>query len=289
MKPFRTLLAIFFVILVSCKESKPEATIDHAKQIEAPAPSTPQLEKLAISGDPRAAATSVLAASQTNAFDTVVIDAGHGGNDEGTAWYHVQEKDTALAVALRLAKLLQENHIPCVLTRTTDTYISLDERVNIANRHPRSLLLSIHFNGSSDSSASGFSSYYFSKSPSGKFVAQVTQEALDELHTTPNRGINAQNYAVLVRTVGCAVLVECGFLSNKAEAAQFASAEGQQRIAEALSLGIMRAKPVIINDPPETEIAKCEVYAKHLEEKEHQRRASVVSPKSTVTPNPLQK
>ena len=285
MKPFRTLLPVFLAILASCKESKPEAK----QQIEAPTPSTPPLEKLAISGRHRAASTPALGPSQTNAFNTVVIDPGHGGNDEGTAWYHVKEKDTALAVALRLAKLLEANHIPCVLTRTTDTYISLDERVNIANRHPRSLLVSIHFNGSSDSSASGSSSYYFSKSPSGKFVAQVIQEALDKSHITPNRGINAQDYAVLVRTVGCAVLVECGFLSNKAEAAQFASPEGQQRIAEALLLGIMRAKPVIIIDPPETEIAKCEVYAKRLEEKEHQHRASVVSSKSAVTPNPLQK
>ena len=285
MRPFRSILPIFFAILASCKESKPEAK----KQIEAPAPSPPPLEKLTTSGDPHPAATPVLAAPRTSAFDTVVIDPGHGGNDEGTAWYHVKEKDTALAVALRLAKLLEAKHIPCVLTRTADTYISLDDRVSIANRHPRSLLVSIHFNGSSDSSASGFSSYYFSKSPSGKFVAQVIQHALDELHTTPNRGIISQNYAVLVRTVGCAVLVECGFLSNKAEAAQFASAEGQQRMAEALSQGIIRAKPVVIIDPPETEIAKCEVYAKRLEEKEHQRRASVVSAKPAVTLNPIQK
>src|SRR5436190_940145 len=67
----------------------------------------------------------LLAASLTDAFDTVVIDPGHGGIDEGTAWYHVKEKDTALAVALRLQKLLQESGIKCVLTRSTDTYVSL--------------------------------------------------------------------------------------------------------------------------------------------------------------------
>ena len=86
---------------------------------------------------------------------------------------------------------------------------------------------------------------------------------------------------MLIRTLGCAVLVECGFLSNKAEAERFASAEGQQWLAEALSLGIMRAQSVMLDDPPETEIAKCEAYAKRLEEKEHQRRASVASAKSS--------
>ena len=227
---------------------------------------------------------SLLAALRMDAFETVVIDPGHGGNDEGTAWYRVKEKDTTLAVALRLEKLLQKNGIKCVLTRGTDTYISLDDRVKIADRHPNSLLVSIHFNGSPNANAAGFSTYYFSQSPSGRFVAGTIQEALEESHATSNRGICPGNYAVLVRTLGCSVLVECGFLSNKAEAGRFASAEGQQWLAEALALGITRAKPVIINDPPETQIAKCQVYAKHLEEKEHRRQAPAVPARQAMTP-----
>ncbi len=223
-----------------------------------------------------------LAALRTDAFDTVVIDPGHGGNDEGTAWHRVKEKDTTLAVALRLERLLQKNGIKCVLTRSTDRYVSLDERAKIADSHPQSLLLSIHFNGASNASADGFSTYYFSQSPSGRFVAQTIQDALDESHTARNRGIGSQDYALLVRTRGCAVLVECGFLSNKAEAVQFASAEGQEWLAEALLLGIVRAKPVVIEDPPETQIAKCEAHAKRLAEKEHLRPPPVASTKSAT-------
>ena len=81
------------------------------------------------------------------------------------------------------------------------------------------------------------------------------------------------------------MLVECGFLSNKTEATQFASAEGQQRLAESLSRGIMRARPVVIDDPPETQIAKCQVYAKLLEEKENHRKPT----KPSVTPGPTRK
>jgi N-acetylmuramoyl-L-alanine amidase len=231
----------------------------------------------------------LLAVSRTNGSDTVVIDPGHGGMDEGTAWYHVKEKDTTLAVALRLEKLLQKSGIPCVLTRRTDTYVSLDERAKIANSHPHSLFVSIHFNGSSNANADGFSTYYFAHSPSGRFAAQTIQDALDESHATRNRGIGSQDYAVLVRTMGCAVLVECGFLSNKAEADHFASAEGQQWLAEALLLGIMRTMPVIVNDPPETQVAKCEVYARRLEEKDHQRQASLAPLKPAVTPKPAPK
>lgn len=217
----------------------------------------------------------LLGAGRAGAFDAVVIDAGHGGMDEGTAWYKVKEKETTLAVALRLEKLLKKNGIKCVLTRSTDVYLSLDERVEIANELPNSLLLSIHFNASPSTSASGFSTFYFPQSPASKFVARTIQEALDESHEAPNRGFRPHDYAVLVRTVGPAVLVECGFLSNRAEARQFASEKGQQWLAEALSLAIVRAKPVIIIDPPETAIAKCEADAKRLKEKERAARGPV--------------
>ena len=232
----------------------------------------------------------LLASSLANAFETVVIDPGHGGNDEGTAWYHVKEKDTTLAVAQRLQKLLLKQGIKSVLTRNTDTYVSLDERAEMANRRPHSLLVSIHFNGSSKTSPNGFATYYFSKSPSGRLVAETIRDALDESLSTHNRGTSSENYALLVRTVGCAVLVECGFLSNKAEAVQFSSAEGQQWLAEALALGIMRAKPVIINDPPETQLAKCEAYAKHLEEKQRKSAtaAALIKPAAPAKP-PLKK
>lgn len=229
----------------------------------------------------------LLTSSQTNAFDSVVIDPGHGGADEGTAWYHVTEKDTALAVGLQLEKFLQKNDIECHLTRRTDTYVSLDDRAKIADQHPRSLLVSIHFNGSHVENSSGFSTYYFPASPSGKFVAETIQQAIDDLHDTRNRGIHTQDYAVLVRTTGCAVLVECGFLSNKAESRLFSSPEGQEKLAEALLLGIMRAKPVNIEDPPETEIAKCEAYGKRIQEKEHKRKGSASRLKAASTPNSI--
>lgn len=60
-------------------------------------------------------------------------------------------------------------------------------------------------------------------------------------------------------------------------------------LAEAIALGIMRAMPVDINDPPEIQLAKCEVYAKRLEAKEHLRKASAVPAKPAPTPTPTRK
>ncbi len=292
MASFKPLLAVLLLTAASCKERRPAPTVENAEPIALPpawSPPPPAPVITAAPPSPRPVATPAPVqpqARRTAGFDTVVIDPGHGGLDEGTAWYRVREKDMTLAVALRLEKLLRDRNIPCVLTRRTDTYVSIDDRVKIANTHRHSLMLSIHFNASPDPEAAGFSTYYFAQSPSGKFIAQTLQTALDEARATTNRGIKAQNYAVLVRTDASAVLVECGFLSNRAEAHQFTTAAEQQRLAEALARGILRARPVVIEDPPETEMAKCEVYAKHLEEKDHQRRASIARAKPAATPKP---
>src|SRR6478736_1807146 len=90
----------------------------------------------------------IMGACRVGAFETVVIDPGHGGNDEGTQWRHVSEKELTLSVAQRVEKILREKHVQTVMTRYCDSFVSLDERAEVANRYPESLLLSIHFNAS---------------------------------------------------------------------------------------------------------------------------------------------
>src|SRR5215212_2500941 len=94
-----------------------------------------------------------LCALRLSAFETVVVDPGHGGNDEGTKWYHVAEKDLSLAVAQRLTGLLRAKGLNVVQTRLDDRYVSLDERAAIANQSRNSLLVSLHFNASNAATA----------------------------------------------------------------------------------------------------------------------------------------
>lgn len=79
---------------------------------------------------------------------TVVIDAGHGGKDPGAKGSIVNEKEINLAVALKLGRLIEDNHsdVRVVYTRKTDRFIELDERANIANRNKADLFISIHTN-----------------------------------------------------------------------------------------------------------------------------------------------
>lgn len=199
------------------------------------------------------------------AFETVVVDPGHGGMDEGTKWHHIAEKDLTLAVANRLVAVLRSKGIRAVQTRMFDCYVPLDDRATMANSSRNSLFVSLHFNAARSPSASGFQTFYFFASPSSRIIAGSIQDALSERLPGRSRGITRKDYAVLARTNDCAVLVECGFISNKAEATRYTTAEARQALAEALALGIMRTKPVINNDPPECEEAKCVIYAKKAE------------------------
>ncbi len=90
--------------------------------------------------------------SKTNTFHfkTVVIDAGHGGKDPGARGSYALEKNVTLQIAKKLRKALNEqmSSLNVVMTRTDDTFIPLDERSDIANRHNGNLFVSIHCNSS---------------------------------------------------------------------------------------------------------------------------------------------
>ncbi len=208
----------------------------------------------------------LLLGAPLRAFETVVIDPGHGGHDEGTSWYKVKEKDVTLAVAKRLENILQERGIHTVMTRRYDYYVSLDDRAKMANGIPDSVLLSIHFNACSDHSIRGFETFHFFASPSSRCLAESMYQSLDQKTPEHPRSIKPQDYAVLARTHGLAVLVECGFLSNKEECARLNTDQGQEALAEALADGLMRVKPLIDCDPPTTEFARWAINSRKLDQ-----------------------
>lgn len=91
----------------------------------------------------------------------VVIDPGHGGHDPGTEIAGtVVEKDLALAIALRLETALRDRGFATLLTRQTDTFLTLGERTDLANRAHADLFISVHLNSSPDSGAAGIETYY---------------------------------------------------------------------------------------------------------------------------------
>lgn len=102
---------------------------------------------------------SVSTFAQTNYF-VVTLDAGHGGHDFGAVYSGRIEKNVALAVALKVGKLLEENpKIEVIFTRKTDVFIDLIERANIANRADANIFVSIHCNANKNTAADGTETY----------------------------------------------------------------------------------------------------------------------------------
>src|SRR3954470_15330668 len=92
-------------------------------------------------------ASSLSAEKARASFSTVVIDAGHGGHDLGGIPENLMpEKGVALDVAQRLQRILESAGLHTVMTRSDDTFVSLGERVRIANAQPDAIFVSVHFN-----------------------------------------------------------------------------------------------------------------------------------------------
>ncbi|HLG56264.1 MAG TPA: N-acetylmuramoyl-L-alanine amidase [Vicinamibacterales bacterium] len=107
----------------------------------------------------------------------IVVDPGHGGHDPGAKARGLTEADLVLDVALRLEKLLlKEAGVEVVLTRRTNTYVSLEERTAIANRVGADLFLSIHSNASANDSARGVETYFLNFAPNPEAEAVAARE-----------------------------------------------------------------------------------------------------------------
>lgn len=92
-----------------------------------------------------------------NKIETIVIDAGHGGQDPGTHGGSTLEKNIALKIALKLGKIIKDSlpEVKIIYTRKTDKFIPLSERSNIANKNNADLFISIHCNANNNTNAKG--------------------------------------------------------------------------------------------------------------------------------------
>lgn len=170
----------------------------------------------------------------------VVLDAGHGGNDGGTYYKDVIEKDVNLAVTGYLEEILEENEVNVIMTRTTDDYLSLEERCYIANQTNADLFVSIHCNYfEDDASVDGIDCYYYPNSDEGEQFAETVVAAMEENNSLDVRGVKEEDFYVLENTDMTAILVEIGFLSNATDRKNLTNADYQQMLAEELAKGIL--------------------------------------------------
>lgn len=171
-------------------------------------------------------------------FSTVVIDAGHGGNDKGASRDGVLESALTLKVAERLEEALKKKGLKTVMTRRSDVYVPLAERPEIANRHEFSIFVSIHFNAHPSSIHRGVETYY--GGPASLRLAREIQKRMVERLKTDNRGVKQRlDFKVLRETKSPAVLLECGFISHPVERRLSQTDTYQRVLVQAICEGIM--------------------------------------------------
>jgi len=194
----------------------------------------------------------------SKSFSTVVVDAGHGGKDNGAyRKFGGAEKTANLDVAKRLSRKLRESDLKIVMTRSTDVFIPLEERVAIENAQKNSIFVSIHFNDSRRRGIHGFETYYHAANSYD--LANRIQSKLMTIPHSANRGVHTANFRVLRLAKYPAVLVECGFLSNRLEGGEARDAEYRETLADRIGeavvehrygAGVYRAAKSAAAQPP---------------------------------------
>lgn len=189
----------------------------------------------------RAASTPT---SSALAGKTIVVDAGHGGHDPGAVGItlNLTEKLVNLDTSLKLAKLLEGAGAKVILSRKTDVFIPLGQRVTMANNVGADIFVSIHANAHNNRSIGGTETYYNSSyrpADSRRLASLVQQELVKELKLR-DIGIKEGSFYVIRHTTMPSILLELGFLSNAHEESLLNQPAFRQRSAEATYRGILR-------------------------------------------------
>ena len=183
----------------------------------------------------------------------IVLDSGHGGEDPGKIGVNqAKEKDVNLEIARKIKKRLEKKGWEVVMTREKDEMLGdpqagnkkihdMKARVEIINKTMPQAAVSIHQNSYQDEQIRGAQVFYYSHSEEGKRMAEQMQKALLTVDETNTRQAKANDtYYLLKKTEVPTVIVECGFLSNYAEAEKLVSEDYQKKVAEAVTKGILQ-------------------------------------------------
>ncbi len=165
----------------------------------------------------------------------IVIDAGHGGYDSGCISATKYEKDIDLDIALKLSERLKEKGFGVYMTRSDDSFVGINDRADLANKCEGALaLISIHQNSSDKTSDEGVE-VWTSKNDENEQLAQLIVDEVSGRTGAINGGVKTKdNLVICSKAEMPAVVVECGYLSNKREAQNLSDEAYQEKIATAI-------------------------------------------------------
>lgn len=193
----------------------------------------------------------------SNMQKTVVIDAGHGGEDPGkvSSYSELKEKDLNLKIAIKLKRLLESEDYKVIMTREEDKLVygegttsiyekrkqDLTKRKDIMDSNGAHIVVSIHLNGFPEARYYGAQTFYPPNSPDSLKLATSIQKSMKEMLDTENKREPQEKkdpIVILTDLKTPTTIVECGFLSNVEEEKKLGTDEYQSKIAAAIKDGI---------------------------------------------------
>ncbi|GGE75306.1 N-acetylmuramoyl-L-alanine amidase [Priestia taiwanensis] len=170
---------------------------------------------------------------------TIILDAGHGGKDEGaTGKRGTLEKNLTLQTVKNIQQELLTLGATVILTREDDTYIELEDRVAVSKQQWADLFISIHYDSALTSAAKGITTFYY-RQKEDKPLAKTIHESLIKRTKANNRNFLYGDYLVLRDNKIPSILLELGFLSNEEDEKRVNTEEFQQTAVEAIVEGII--------------------------------------------------
>ncbi|WP_050182233.1 N-acetylmuramoyl-L-alanine amidase [Domibacillus robiginosus] len=174
---------------------------------------------------------------------TIILDPGHGGKDPGSVGFGLREKDVVLSTSLKVNNLLKKTPFNVKMTRSSDTFVSINARPDFAIKNKGNVFVSIHANAAS-ASATGTETFYYSAGTNpyvsdSKLLATKIQTRMIAAWNLRDRGVKSGNYGVLRENNMPATLAELGFITNKSDNDKLKSDYWQTVAAKAIYLGIL--------------------------------------------------
>lgn len=168
----------------------------------------------------------------------VYLDPGHGGYDPGASGNGIIEKNLVLDLAFKVKDKLESAGVKVIMSRTSDVYVSLQDRASEANNLNPDIFISIHINSAGAASASGIETYYYKSID--KSLADNLQPKLISYTGAVNRGVKWESFYVVRETNMPSSLIEIGFLTNVNEANNMKSSSYQEKLANAIFDGSIK-------------------------------------------------
>ncbi|GIP31950.1 N-acetylmuramoyl-L-alanine amidase [Paenibacillus sp. J2TS4] len=211
-----------FVALVEAGQSEPAPVATKPQDPPTPTPTKPRFDAAGLKNK------------------RIVLDPGHGGSQPGTIGVKLGtlEKDLNLSTTKHVAEALKAAGAEVILTRDTDKFLDLSDRVEISQANKADVFISLHYN-SGKANSRGIISFYYSEQRDKPLAADL-QKALIAVTGMADGGDRFGNYHVLRNNTTPSVLLELGFLSNPKEEEAVNTVDYQRKVAEAVVQGLQQ-------------------------------------------------